>query len=203
MRLLTLLFLLIHLIQPVQAIEAKEQLAQWMTGSYSSETQSKELRNYFNLKLHIVPIWTERSDGPWLYSEHASSKRPDRPFRQRVLRLEPTPSGVLVHLYELPTPKHFVGAWHSKAPLKSVSPEQLLPRPGCNVALVYDPNTLGYKGRTDSGTCTNRMYGASYAQTDLEIYPDRIIRWTKGYDDKGQQLWGAAQGGYRFEKKVY
>ncbi|WP_028109474.1 chromophore lyase CpcT/CpeT [Ferrimonas futtsuensis] len=203
MRLLTSLFLLTYLIQPAQAIEAKEQLAQWMNGNYSSKTQSKELLNYFDLNLHIVPIWTERSDGPWLYSEHASSKRPERPFRQRVLRLETTPSGVLIHLFELPTPRHFAGAWHSQTPLESLSPEQLLPKPGCNVELVYDPNTQGYKGRTGADSCTNRMYGASYSQTDLEIYPDRIIRWTKGYDDNGQQLWGAAQGGYRFEKKTH
>ncbi|TKB49897.1 hypothetical protein FCL40_07020 [Ferrimonas sediminicola] len=203
MRLSAPLLLLLALAPCVHGEEATERLASWMSGNYSSASQSRELHNYFNLNLHIVPIWPERRDGPWLYTEHASVKRPERPFRQRVLRLQPAPTGVLLHLYELPDPRRFAGAWRVKIPLNGLTPSDLLPRPGCNLLLTYDGQTQGYSGRTDAGSCANRMYGASYAQTDLEIYADRIIRWTKGYDDQGRQLWGAALGGYRFEKGRY
>jgi hypothetical protein len=56
----------------------------WMTGSFSSAEQAAADTNYFDIRLEIVPIWTTRADGHWLYVEQAAAGYLERPYRQRV-----------------------------------------------------------------------------------------------------------------------
>jgi hypothetical protein len=35
----------------------------------------------------------------------------------------------------------------------------------------------------------------------VTIWPDRLISWDRGWNDKGQQVWGAEKGGYIFVKQ--
>ena len=58
-------------------------LVDWMTGSFSSQAQSLEDEEYFDIRLEMVAIWPMRSDGLWLYVEQASASALDRPYRQR------------------------------------------------------------------------------------------------------------------------
>ena len=69
-------------------------LAEWMSGSFSSAAQAADdPENYFDIRLEMVPIWSERSDGPWLYVEQAAASALDRPYRQRVYHLVETEDG--------------------------------------------------------------------------------------------------------------
>ena len=57
-------------------------LTAWMTGTFSSEAQAKDDPDYYAIRMVLVPIWTERDDGPWFYVEQAafasmSSSPPD------------------------------------------------------------------------------------------------------------------------------
>ena len=42
-----------------------------MTGTFSTAVQATEDPEFFDLSLHIKPIWTDRTDGRWLYVEQA------------------------------------------------------------------------------------------------------------------------------------
>ena len=64
-----------------------QQLSSWMTGSFSSKMQSEADTNFFNIHLHMVPIWQERTDAIWLYVEQAAAWSLDKPYRQRVYKL--------------------------------------------------------------------------------------------------------------------
>ena len=41
-----------------------ETLAQWMTGSFSSADQAEADERYYDIRLEMVPIWTERRRAP-------------------------------------------------------------------------------------------------------------------------------------------
>jgi len=62
-----------------------------MTGSLSSAEQSAADERYFDIRLAMVPIWQNRSDGPWLDVEQAVASNLEKPYRQRVYRLSTQP----------------------------------------------------------------------------------------------------------------
>ena len=53
-----------------------------MQGSFNSEIQAKVDSTYFNISLHMYPIWEGK--GNYLYVEQALTTRQNKPYRQRI-----------------------------------------------------------------------------------------------------------------------
>lgn len=178
------------------------QLAQWMTGTFSSAAQAKaDPENYFDIRLVMIPIWVDRDDGPWLYVEQAAAESLDRPYRQRVYRLSRENEASLrseAHL--LPgNPMDYVACWRGDDPLGDLTPDDLISRDGCAVILLrHDEQT--FAGATVGSDCKSTLNGAAYATSDIVITPDRVVSWDQGWDENGNQVWGATQGGYVFNR---
>ena len=173
-------------------------VAEMMTGSFSSEAQAAEDESYFDIRLEMVPIWTDRTDGPWLYVEQAAASALDRPYRQRVYHLAQNEAGNFVStVYEFPEPLDHAGAWKEEAPLTSLSPDDLTLREGCAVVLsrVGDRH---YSGSTVDKECLSSLRGASYATSEVIVTDAGIESWDRGYDAEDQQVWGAEAGAYVF-----
>jgi hypothetical protein len=179
-----------------------DRLAEWMAGWFSSERQARiDPEDYITIRLVMVPIWTNRDDGPWLYVEQASANALNQPYRQRVYHLVSLGSEVLrSDVYTLPgDPSAFVGAWRRDDAFADVTPDDLTPREGCSVTLLktgpdeFSGTTVGHK-------CESSLRGAAYATSDVIVQPNRIISWDQGWNAEGEQVWGATKGGYIFEK---
>lgn len=86
-----IIFLFVVLILPSTIFAQTKQdfltLVDWMQGSYNSEEQSKNDSDYYNISLEMKKIWTDRSDGYWLYVEQAVAETKDQPYRQRIYHL--------------------------------------------------------------------------------------------------------------------
>ena len=172
-------------------------LATMMTGSFSSAAQAEADTTYFDIRLEMVPIWADRTDGPWLYVEQAAASALDEPYRQRVYQLRTDGVGVRSIVYELPDPMRFAGDWADPNPLVSLSPDSLLLREGC--AVYLEPQSDGtWSGSTAPRACKSVLRGASYATSSVTVHPDRIESWDQGFDSTGVQVWGATEGGYVF-----
>ena len=171
-----------------------------MTGSFSSKAQAEADSSYFDISLHMYPIWEEEENGPWLYVEQAVSAAQDRPYRQRVYQLSELEDGSFrSRIYTLPSPEHYIGAWQEISRFDSLSPSQLELREGCAVYLQPQANG-SYAGSTEPNTCASSLRGASYATSEVQVFPNEIISWDRGFDSTGVQVWGAEKGGYRFVK---
>jgi len=72
-------------------------------------------------------------------------------------------------------------------------------RNGCEVILKRK-DKKSYKGRTGEKTCESSLRGASFATSEVEILENKIISWDRGFNKKGEHVWGAEKGGYIFEK---
>ena len=59
-------------------IEDIDQLISFMKGSFNSESQSLQDSNYYNISLHMYPIWTQK-EGHWLYVEQAVNSMQENP----------------------------------------------------------------------------------------------------------------------------
>jgi CpeT protein len=111
-------------------------VAAWMSGSFSSQGKAEADTNCLGIRLEMIPIWTHRTDGYWLYVEQAVPSHKDRPYRQRVYHLTAKDRAIRSEVYGLPDPLRFAGAWKAKHPLPALSPDSLLLRRGCAVILT-------------------------------------------------------------------
>jgi CpeT protein len=175
------------------------EVAARLAGSFSSEAQSKVDPEFFDVRLYTTPIWTSRTDGPWLYVEQAMATALERPYRQRVYRLIDRGDGsVESFVYELPNPRARIGAWSDPARFESDSPEALVPRAGCSIVLRRSADA--WVGATHERDCESSMRGASYATSEVVLRDDGLDTWDRGFDDAGKQVWGATKGAYQFRR---
>jgi hypothetical protein len=182
-----------------EATDPLEELARRLTGSFSSAAQAAADTSYFDIRLHVLPIWPDDRSCRWLYVEQATAAALERPYRQRVYRLTAREDGSLVsEVFELADPARFAGAWRSEAPLSEVSPDSLLPRAGCDVVVRLVDDV--FSGGTEGSGCASSLRGASYATSEVRLFPDHLETWDRGFDAEDKQVWGATQGPYIFRR---
>ena len=183
-----------------ESLAPEHQLAGWMTGSFTSAAQAKiDPENFFPVRMVMLPIWTDRADGPWLYVEQAAEARLEKPYRQRVYNLIADENGdVRSDVYALPGDllKH-AGCWNAQNPLQGVTPENLVLREGCTIYL--ERGDIGsFEGSTRGKGCVSKLGNAAYATSEVTIRNGLLTSWDRGFDKDGKQVWGATEGPYRF-----
>ncbi|MEY4595363.1 MAG: phycocyanobilin lyase CpcT [Bacteroidota bacterium] len=188
---------LLHFSASGQSADLKK-LVRWMAGSYNSTAQHLEdTANYFDIRLKMIPVWKDRTDGYWLYVEQAVAGYQDKPYRQRVYHLQETAPGVFESdIFTLQDPLRFAG--HPEY-VEKLSPDSLTAKSGCAVRLTK--NGSSFVGGTVGENCPSDRRGATYTTSEVTITRKLLVSWDRGYNDKKEQVWGAEKGGYRFVKE--
>jgi CpeT protein len=174
-------------------------LARCMLGSFSSADQARADTNYFNIELEMARIWRSRPDGVWVYVEQARADAKHKPYRQRVYQLQQVDDSTFTStVYSLDSAEWYVGGYKLTHLLDRTAPERLVPLEGC--ALTLHNRNGAFVGATDGRSCRNSWGKASYATSEVIVQADRLISWDRGWNEAGEQVWGATQGGYIFVK---
>lgn len=174
---------------------------QYLTGSFSSYNQSQADAEFYEIELNMVPIWKDRNDGPWLYVEQAVATSADRPYRQRVYRLEQVGENEFIStVFSFENPESYALAYLDEDPLADLSPDDLSVRIGCAISVRWDASQQAFIGSTNGRDCQSSLRGSTYATSEVFLHADRLVTWDRGYNDDGEQVWGAAKGGYLFER---
>lgn len=173
-------------------------LANLMTGSFSSEEQAKQDPYFAHIILHTRRIWPKRKDAIWLYVEQAEFNKPQNPYRQRIYKLFRDRRGIISKVFEMRDPTRLVGAWRDGFDLSILTAADIVDRPGCE--LVLKKKGKGFEGSTIGRDCVSTLRGASYATSKVEITEGRIMTWDRGWNDRGEQVWGSTKGGYVFRR---
>ena len=177
-----------------------DMLKELMTGSFSSEKQAKKDSTYYNITLKMYPIWEDRKEEHWLYVEQAVATAQNRPYRQRVYKIERAGENVFRSIvYTLPNPKRFVGKWSTPEAFNAITPDSLTLRDDCAVYMKRMARKY-FKGETKIGSCKSSLRGATYATSQVEVFKNKIVSWDRGFDNDDEQVWGAEKGGYIFDK---
>lgn len=178
-----------------------ENLAATMSGTFSSANQALEDSDYYHIVLRMKPIWTKSNDGYWLYVEQAMASAEQRPYRQRVYHVFLLNDTTIVSkVFELKSPSKYIGGWKDDERLSYLTEDSLVDRQGCAIYLHKKGEI--FRGSTPGMECLSNLRGASYATSEVVIYPDRLVSWDRGWDKAGKQVWGAEKGGYIFIKKA-
>ncbi|MBD3219172.1 MAG: hypothetical protein GF310_12930 [candidate division Zixibacteria bacterium] len=174
-------------------------LVDWMSGYFTSKAQSESDSSYFDIHLHMIPIWKHRSDAHWLYVEQAMADYQHKPYRQRVYRVSQTGENEFESaVYTLEEPLRFAGVWNEENPLAGLTPDSLTLREGCSIILRREEDA--FVGSTVEKDCASELRGAAYAISEVIIREDGMVSWDRGFDSEDYQVWGAVKGGYIFRK---
>ncbi|MEO6693869.1 MAG: chromophore lyase CpcT/CpeT [Ignavibacteria bacterium] len=196
---LLIIFYSANTFSQVKSIDS-ERLVKMMEGSFSSEEQSKNDSDYLDIRLHMKRIWTDRTDGKWLYVEQASASAVNKPYRQRVYRITNTYEGRFEStVFTINDPLRFTGEWKNEHALSGLTPDSLSIREGCAVILTL-MNDGGYEGGTKGKKCLSELRGAKYATSEVNLSQEGILSWDRGFDENDIQVWGAVKGGYFFKR---
>ena len=175
-------------------------LKQFMVGSYSSAAQAARDTSYFNIELEMVRIWLKETDGIWLYVEQATAARKDKPYRQRIYHLTQRDDSTFVsRVCTLDSMHLFMGAYRDIARFGALKPSDARTLPGCDLVLHWRNGS--FVGSTHERDCRNAWGRATYATSEVVITENGMVSWDRGYNDAGEQVWGAEKGGYEFVKK--
>ena len=143
------------------------ELQNLMTGTFNSAAQAASDSAYFDITLHMYPIWKDK--GHWLYVEQSVTAMQNKPYRQRVYQLVPGKKGEMKSVvYTLPEPDEFIGAWKKAKQFNELKPEDLALRKGCAVVLKKQDDG-NYSGSTVGKSCKSTLRGASYATSIVTI----------------------------------
>jgi len=176
-------------------------LGQWMAGTFDSKFQSESDSDYFEIHLHMAPIWKNKKDGVWLYVEQAIAGALDKPYRQRVYHVyKENDTLIISQVYTLKNPLRFAGDWKNENPLQSLSIDSLEDRKGCSIYLSKTADGK-YVGSTKDKDCESNLRGAAFATSKVTITQKMLESWDQGFDKDSKQVWGAIKGGYKFVKK--
>lgn len=179
---------------------ALDKLTALMEGAFSSELQSRTDTSYFNISLVMTPIWTDRTDGRWLYVEQAAASQLDKPYRQRVYHLQhPSKNTFTSDIYTIRNALSFAGLQNDKQKQDRLTFDLIELKDGCTVTLVK--NNKIYEGGTASDKCPSDLRGAKYTTTKIVLKKGELRSWDQGFDATGKQVWGATKGGYIFIKQ--
>lgn len=171
-----------------------------LQGEYSSEAQSKEDTSYFNIYLAMYPIWTDRTDGKWLYVEQAMAAKREKPYRQRIYQIKKGENNEVISvIYTFENPLEYANAHQNKELLQKLTFDKITSKVGCEVYMNATKN--GFEGGTKGLGCASNLRGASYTTTEIKLEKDKLISWDRGFFTDGKQAWGAEKGGYIFIKQ--
>jgi len=132
--------------------------------------------------------------------EQALFEQQDKPYRVRVYQLtKGSNDEIISEIFTLKNEKDWVGSWKIPQRLEQLQVTDLEHKTGCGVVLSKTRKKT-YAGKTGEKTCPSELRGATYTASKVVINPKMMISWDKGFNDKGQQVWGATKGGYVFDK---
>lgn len=176
-------------------------LYEYMAGDFNSGAQAASDSAFYHVKLRMVPIWPQQKKGYWLYVEQAIAGAEDKPYRQRmyhVFRQDDTT--IVSQVYEIKNPLQYAGGWNDLSKLTPLSQDSLINRQGCGIYL-HKKADGSFTGATPGKECLSSLRGATYATSEVTIYPDKVLSWDRGWDASDRQVWGAVKSGYIFLKQ--
>lgn len=178
-------------------------VAELLTGWFDSVDQSIAAPDdFFEIRLVMVPIWPERTDGRWFYVEQAAMSALGRPYRQRVYHVHRDAAAALrSDVYTLPgDPLEHAACWTKSPVLGDVARETLELREGCSIVLEPD-GPDAFRGATVGEGCASTLRDAAYATSEVRLTPGLLVSWDRGWTAAGEQAWGAVKGGYEFVRR--
>jgi CpeT/CpcT family (DUF1001) len=186
-------------------MDKQSQLIEWLIGEFDNTAQSKEDPTwYVPLRLWHRPLPGRIQGKLAVFAEQSNFLQLDRPYRQRILVIEPQANDQLaVQYWAFKDPNQFRGAGANPDLLQQAIEPALELLPGC----WLDVESVGdrFKATPRDGDRCCFTYDNKLRQVVLgfEVSETQFLSYDRGVDpETGQSLWGAMMGPYRHQKRL-
>ncbi|MBD2579272.1 chromophore lyase CpcT/CpeT [Oscillatoria sp. FACHB-1406] len=185
-------------------------LGRYFAGEFTNREQAiAEPAWYVNLRLWQRPTPLFADDSLTFFVEQANALSPDKPYRQRLVRLrqlEPTPAKLQVEYYMFKDLAAARCLGQDSERLARLTSEEVEFLPGCTLALHIEgsPNAPLYRTASNPEQKCCFTYEDKTYQVSLgfEATSEELRVYDKGIDPTtGQATWGALLGPFRFQKR--
>jgi hypothetical protein len=185
---------------PAAADGRAAEVAAWLSGTFEKgDPPAAGASDAVRIVIVAVPKSRIANGSPVLYREEAAAPRLDEPSAQRFFRLEEDGEAVRLRAFDPKDPLIVRGKWRDPSVLAFYGSNDLRERPGC--AILLKKTGEAWEGGTQGTGCLSNRRGASTMTSALSVSKDGFTQWDRGFDDKGRQTWGSAEGGTRFVKR--
>lgn len=190
---------------PVDA--ATLRVANWLVGDFDNHAQIAADRAagsgfiHEEARLLVRPLQDPVVflDGLYVYVENRRAAEA-KPYRQRIFRLRKSGRGIRLEPFRIDA-RVLSSLSQEPQMLNSLAPSDLTKVEGCDVLLAERPGE--YQGSTSGRGCPSEVEGSAYMTSALRVTKDMVIILDRGYDEKGVQTFGPAEGqGYEFRRIV-
>ena len=189
---------------PVQAIPLTEQVsavASHLIGIMDTTAQAAANPEAPSVRMTTCQVQLDNQSSStasiFLYQEQALTKRLTQPYRQRLLELTPHSKTQTVESksYKLQNQESFIG-FCDQPIAQRIIPATILEESFCSVFLA--PLNDIYFGRTQPGGCPANVRGAVTITNKIVLHEQGMDTWDRGFDENGEQVWGAIDSSYQF-----
>jgi hypothetical protein len=187
--------------------ELDRTLATWLAGEFDNRTQAMDQPAWFvQLRLWHRPL-PQRLEGQLaIFAEQANALQLDKPYRQRILMIQPVQSAaepqLQVQYLALRQPEQFRGGGADPTRLASLTPEDWQGLPGCCLTVAYRDRTFVAEMPPDTHCYFDYAGQRREVVLGFEARQTEFFSRDRGVDpDTGASLWGALMGAYHFHKR--
>jgi CpeT/CpcT family (DUF1001) len=188
--------------------QALVRLAGLLAGIYDNREQAIESPVwYVHLQAWWLPVNLFSEDSLTLFAEQANVLTPDRPYRQRLVRLCERSGQIQAQFYQFVEPGSVLGAGQNHELKDQILAADILELPGC----VLDVQALGqgFSAVPRVGDRCAFQYPdgqgcqkTGQVELGFAVNPGEYHSYDKGINpDTGKAIWGAMMGPYRFTKR--
>ncbi|MCB0277931.1 MAG: chromophore lyase CpcT/CpeT [Calditrichaeota bacterium] len=167
-----------------------EVLTNFMKGSFSNKDQLADKYSYTILS--TKELWPGSESEKWLLENQSLSINPDDIFRQRIYHIKLTDDNIIqVDILAAPAKASF-------ETIKEMNKDSLIIRSGCSIFFRKEKDE--FIGATFGDQCETSYQNASHVVEQFKISKNQFINWVSGYNDAGDQVWGAEEQALIFKR---
>ncbi len=135
------------------------------------------------------------NDSVYLYQEQALISKLNQPYRQRILEIKPSRDTVESRSYKLVNGSNWINLCNKPDSQRVLRPADI----GEAVCSVFlRPIENGYRGETPPQGCRTNARGAVKITNTIILHSEGMDTYDRGYDSKGNQVWGAQGESYQY-----
>lgn len=177
-------------------------LKKCMTGNFNSHDQNQNDKDFFDIRVRMVPIWKSSDNVFYMYVEQAMAATLNKPFNQQVYKaVRVDDSHTTIFVYSIPDAERFVGKQEGDYMFESFDQEVIVEKVGCELMLEFNKEQSSFSGGTKEKSCVSETAGIAWTSSDMIIKEDMMEIWNRSWDANGKQAKGPTKGAYIFKKE--
>ncbi len=176
------------------------QLYEWLCGEFGNQAQAWEQPTWFvHLRLWHCPIPQGIHSRRAIFAEQANALYLDKPYRQRIMVIQPDP--LEIHYWALKEPGQWVGAGANPQRLMELTEADLEPLSGCVLNVEFQAQTFTAVLPATARCCFQYQGEERQVILGFQATPEKLLSYDRGIDPvTGASLWGAIMGPYEFQR---